>query len=99
MSRSKKLKIAAFISGFLALFTFFSPHLLKLWLTWQFRQELADTPGVQEAASIGIIGGADGPTAIYLTSSQPNLQIGLAAGLGALAVLLFLASNKKSPTI
>lgn len=95
MKRSKILKIAAFISGFLALFTFFSPHLLKLWLTWRFRQELADTPGIQDAASIGIIGGADGPTAVYLTSSQPNLQIGLAAGLGALAVLLFLVSNKK----
>ena len=95
MNRSKILKIAAFISGFLALFTFFSPHLLKLWLTWRFNLDFESISGVEEASSIGIIGGADGPTAVYLTSSQPNLQIGLAAGLGALAVLLFLVSNKK----
>ena len=38
---------------------------------------------VQEAASIGIIGGADGPTAIYLTSKlAPHL-------LGAIAVAAY----------
>ncbi len=95
MKRSRIFKIAAFVSGFLALFTFFFPHLLKLWLIWRFKLDFGSISGVEEASSIGIIGGADGPTAVYLTSSQPNLQIGLAAGLGALAVLLFLVSNKK----
>lgn len=39
--------------------------------------------GLKEAASIGIIGGADGPTAIYLTSKlAPNL-------LGAIAVAAY----------
>ncbi len=38
---------------------------------------------MQEAASIGIIGGADGPTAIYLTSKlAPHL-------LGAIAVAAY----------
>ena len=47
-----------------------------------------------EAASIGIIGGADGPTAIFVTSSTNWVSI-----LGVIAVAIFVAvliyRNKK----
>jgi Na+-transporting methylmalonyl-CoA/oxaloacetate decarboxylase beta subunit len=95
MRRPKIFKIAAFISGFLALFTFFSPHLMKLWLTWRFGQELGDTPGIKEATSIGIIGGADGPTSIYLSSSAPGLRIGITGIFLITGLSLYLLSRKK----
>lgn len=95
MRRPKILKTASFISGFLALVTFFSPQLLKLWLAWRFRQELADTPGIQETASIGIIGGADGPTSIYLSSSAPGLRIGITGIFLITGLSLYLLSRKK----
>ena len=43
----------------------------------------------KEASSIGIIGGADGPTAIFVTGKLPLFAL-LAAGLAAAAVLALL---------
>ena len=43
---------------------------------------------VQEAASIGIIGGADGPTSIYLTSKLAPHLLGAVAVAGAVAVVV-----------
>lgn len=37
---------------------------------------LVDKLAVDQAASLGIIGGADGPTAIYVSASTPQLLIG-----------------------
>ena len=50
----------------------------------------------REAASIGIIGGADGPTAIFVTSNTNWLNIGIF--LGAALLIIFVAiiyHNKK----
>lgn len=98
MKRSKIFKIAAFVSGFLALFTFFFPHLLKLWLIWRFKLDFGSISGVEEASSIGIIGGADGPTTIYLASSEPNLRVGLVVGFALLSLGFIIAGKHYSPS-
>lgn len=50
----------------------------KFWLFWIFKKE---------AASIGIIGGADGPTAIFLTSSVPYIASFMTILVGLLFVI------------
>ena len=50
----------------------------------------------QDAASVGIIGGADGPTAIYITSGTGWLNIYSLIGLIALTILVvFMIYRKK----
>ena len=50
-----------------------------------------------EAASIGVIGGADGPTAIFVTSNTNWLNIGgfLAAAAVAIWVVVIIYNNQK----
>lgn len=53
---------------------------------------------MKEAASIGIIGGADGPTAIFIASQFPVKTIllgGLAAAAVLLIIVLLAVRNKK----
>ncbi len=52
---------------------------------------------MDKAASIGIIGGADGPTAIYLTSSFGDFSWAIFGGLLIVAglVLFCVIKNKK----
>jgi Na+-transporting methylmalonyl-CoA/oxaloacetate decarboxylase beta subunit len=46
------------------------PYLLKHLIMWQYSIEAA-----KDASSIGIIGGADGPTAIYLSSHKSTYSV------------------------
>lgn len=50
-----------------------------------------------KAVSIGIIGGADGPTAIFVTGPAPVLwlKILLAAAIAAIGILFLVCRNKK----
>ncbi len=51
----------------------------------------------RNAASIGIIGGADGPTAIFVTS-KPNLMFYIAAALLVIAagvLVVYIVKKKK----
>ena len=50
----------------------------------------------QDAASVGIIGGADGPTAIFITSGTGWLNIYSLIGLIALTILVvFMICRRK----
>ena len=49
----------------------------------------------KEAASIGIIGGADGPTAIFVTSNINWLNIGCWIGAILVAIVLITCRNRK----
>ena len=49
-----------------------------------------------EASSIGIIGGADGPTAIFVTRSGPDWDTVAAAAMLILSILLYLRLRKGS---
>ena len=48
-----------------------------------------------QAASIGIIGGADGPTAIFVSSNINWLQVGIIAGIIVIAAILIYRNKKK----
>ena len=50
-----------------------------------------------EASSIGIIGGADGPTAIFVTRTGPDWDTVAAAAMLILSILLYLRLRKESP--
>lgn len=83
MNRSKILKTimisTALMGGILA----FSDFLFKIYLKSRLNMDFS----TREASSVAIIGGADGPTAIFLTSSQHNLYKYI------LAILLFSVSG------
>ena len=49
----------------------------------------------QQAASIGIIGGADGPTAIFVTGNWYGLIAILAAVICAAMAVMFALKNRK----
>ena len=49
----------------------------------------------KEAASIGIIGGADGPTAIFVTSNVNWLNIGIFLAAVIVAILVVVMIRKK----
>ena len=48
-----------------------------------------------EAASVGIIGGADGPTAVFITSSTNWMNIYSVIGLIVVAILIALKIYRK----
>lgn len=50
----------------------------------------------KEATSIGVIGGADGPTAIFLTSNVSWLSVCVFIGILVVAVLLALIIYRKN---
>lgn len=69
MKKSKKLKflkLGMFVSGTLAIIIAMSDFILKQFIKMAFKVDVSGN----EAASIGIIGGADGPTAIFLAGNQ-----------------------------
>lgn len=50
---------------------------------------------MNQAGSVGIIGGADGPTAVFITSRFPVMTVLLCAAVCAAAVLLALYFRKR----
>lgn len=51
-----------------------------------------------EAGSIGIIGGADGPTAIFMTSNIPylmDIHVVIGMGIGIIGMIYYLHRKKK----
>ena len=50
---------------------------------------------MDQASSIGIIGGADGPTAVFITSRFPVMTVLLFAAVCAAAALLALYIRKR----
>lgn len=49
----------------------------------------------REASSIGIIGGADGPTAIFLASSGAHSILGFLSFLTAIGIVIYIYLKKK----
>lgn len=62
----KKLKITAIISGTLT-FLQALPSLISAVLSW-----FSLLPNIRVASSIGVIGGADGPTSIFVATLFPT---------------------------
>ena len=83
MKKSRFLKITMISTALMGGILTFSDFLFKIYLKNRFNMEFSK----REASSVAIIGGADGPTAIFLTSSQHNLYKYI------LAILLFCVSG------
>lgn len=65
-------------------------HLLPLYLSYRFKTDLSD------ASAIGIIGGADGPTTIFISGSAPAGLTAVFAVLAAIGILYLIISKRKS---
>lgn len=91
------MKIITILTVLCGLFTFISisfPCLLQLYLSYKFNMD------TKNASSIGIIGGADGPTAIYLSSQlSSRFFTAVFALLTILGIIyLFVVKYKKNRT-
>ncbi|MGI5977224.1 MAG: sodium ion-translocating decarboxylase subunit beta [Candidatus Limivicinus sp.] len=51
---------------------------------------------MDEAASIGIIGGADGPTAVFITANPETALIAAALAMAVIAVIVILFRRRNS---
>jgi Na+-transporting methylmalonyl-CoA/oxaloacetate decarboxylase beta subunit len=65
-------------------------YLLPLYLSYKFKTDLSD------ASAIGIIGGADGPTTIYLSGSVPPGITALFAVLAVIGIAYLITSKIKN---
>lgn len=81
----KYLRIISIVSGVIGLFLMLYDALLKLVLKFSLGRSISG-----EAASIAIIGGADGPTAIYIASKNPEI---FRYGVAILLLLVSVISN------
>ena len=66
LTKLRLLKAGMFVSGALTILIAMSNFIMNQYMKYTFK---IDTLG-KEAASMGIIGGADGPTAIFLVENQ-----------------------------
>jgi len=93
--KTLKVVVAVFtvIFAILAIVSAFSGLLLKLYLSREFNMDMKD------AASIGIIGGADGPTVIFLSGNIPSgLHTAIFALLAVSGIIYLVVERfKKTP--
>lgn len=85
LTKEKRIKIAAYVSLVITIILGVGI------LVWKGLIPTFLQTSISEAASIGIIGGADGPTAIYITTKitgESILKL-LAVGLAILTMILF----------
>jgi len=92
MKKSKSIIIAALtvICALIALTGAFSGPLLALYLSYKFKINAKD------AGSIGIIGGADGPTAIFVSGHNNSHWFTAIFALLAILGVIYLLKTKHS---
>jgi len=82
--------IFTIISLIVTLFNLTYSFLLPVYLSYKFQIDLS------EASSIGIIGGADGPTSIYLASQQSPRIVTLIFALLSIIGIIYIIFHKIS---
>ena len=99
----KFARIGAIVFAALGILTLLADRLFKRWLLHKALATAApELIHSGEAASIGIIGGADGPTAIFITSiptqwwMQPVVIAGLFAALAAACLAVWLLLRRRN---
>lgn len=99
MKRAGKFaRMGAVVFAALGMLTLLVDRLFQKWLLHKALEQIQ--PG--EASSIGIIGGADGPTAIFITSiptqwwMQPVVIAGLFAALAAACLAVWLLLRRRN---
>lgn len=93
MKKNKLNKIITILTitcGFIAFISTFSSSLLSLYLSYKFNKD------IRNESSIGIIGGADGPTAIYLSRQAYAHLIPVIFGGLAILGIIYLLITKNS---
>jgi len=93
MKKEKSMKMITVITIICALIAFvsmFFSFLLPLCLSFMLNRNASDI------ASVGIIGGADGPTAIFLAGQAPTNLIAVIFTILALIGIIYLAITKIS---
>jgi Na+-transporting methylmalonyl-CoA/oxaloacetate decarboxylase beta subunit len=93
MKSPKILKSVAVITGILTgleiLYYIFYPLVLRLYLNRKFDIDIENNTS---AGSIGIIGGADGPTAIFVKNNNIRIIDILGYGFGVVCAAVFVVS-------
>lgn len=92
MGKGKLRKVIAILTITTTIITIISAgfdFLIPMYLSYKLRNE------VGKASSIGIIGGADGPTAIFVTSRSFPYLITVIFALFSIAGVLYLFFDKK----
>ncbi len=99
----KFARIGAIVFAALGILTLLADRLFKRWLLHKALATAApELIHSGEAASIGIIGGADGPTAIFITSiptqwwMRPEVIAGLFAALAATCLAVWLLLRRRN---
>ena len=91
MKTEKALRIIAIISGVLLTVLVLCPIVANLFLKQMISQYIENN--TTSSVSVGIISGADGPTAIYTTTTQINaFQLVLRLGILAVCAIVFIYS-------
>lgn len=89
MSRKLKwLRRGTVAAGVLSGFSLFMNFGFEKVLSWYLTQKLKVSVDTSQASSIGIIGGADGPTAIFVASTNAHFEKTLGIIISVLLVLL-----------
>lgn len=84
----KAITIFTLISVIVTLINLANSFLLPIYLSYKFQTDF------REASSIGIIGGADGPTSIYLSSQQSPRIVTLIFALLSIIGIICIIFNK-----
>jgi len=87
---NKAITILTIISVIVTLINLAYDFLLPLYLSYKLQTDL------REASSIGIIGGADGPTSIYLSSQQSPHVVTTIFALLSIIGIIYLIFHKRS---
>ncbi len=85
------------ICALIALVSAFSDRLLLLYLSLRFKTDINNlNVNIKEASSIGIIGGADGPTSIFLSGKPDTLWITFVSAALAILGIIYLCIAKRA---
>jgi Na+-transporting methylmalonyl-CoA/oxaloacetate decarboxylase beta subunit len=87
---NKFVMIFTVVCGAAAAIGILYEYLLPLYLSYKFKTDLSD------ASAIGIIGGADGPTTIYLSGSVSPGITALFAVLAAMGITYLIIAKRKN---
>lgn len=85
---TKIITILTIVCALIALISAFSDSLLALYLSYKFNMDTRD------ASSVGIIGGADGPTAIYVSGQISSHWFTIIFALLTILGIIYLVITK-----
>lgn len=89
LKNKKIITVLTIISAIIALVSASFSFILRMYLSYRFNIDS------NSAASIGIIGGSDGPTSIFVTGTSSSSYITIIFGLLSMVGFVYLISMRK----